>query len=134
MKPIGYWLKHLHNLLEEQFELALDGLSRRDWQVLNTLGSGPQTRDELEQALIPFWEDGQPDLDDVLSRDEWFEEKEDLVSLTEKGREVHAAAAARVGRTRAVVLNGLDREQYEETIRVLSVMASNVEADIAALS
>ncbi|GAB4002994.1 hypothetical protein GCM10029992_42960 [Glycomyces albus] len=44
-KPIGYWLKHLHNLMERQFEAALADLDmgRRHWQVLNVLYGGART-------------------------------------------------------------------------------------------
>jgi hypothetical protein len=38
-RPIGYWLKHLDRLIEDTFErtLSMEGLTRRHWQVLNTL-------------------------------------------------------------------------------------------------
>ena len=38
-RPIGYWLKKLDRLIDEQFERQLSeaGLSRRQWQLLNLL-------------------------------------------------------------------------------------------------
>ena len=52
----------------------------------------------------------------------------DTLTLTEQGREAHRTAAERVGETRQLLLHGLTPEQYAETVRVLSVMAGNVEA------
>jgi hypothetical protein len=44
-RPIGYWLKHLDSMIEGTFErtLASEGLTRRHWQVLNTLHTQPST-------------------------------------------------------------------------------------------
>jgi hypothetical protein len=55
-RPIGYWLKHLDRLIDEAFERAFDadGLTRRHWQVLNTLAAGPSTAAALTAALQPF--------------------------------------------------------------------------------
>src|SRR4029450_9529752 len=55
-RPIGYWLKHLDRPIEETFErpLSSTGLTRRHWQVLNTLNSGRTTNVELAVALRPF--------------------------------------------------------------------------------
>lgn len=55
-RPIGYWLKHLDRLIEGNFErtLASDGLTRRHWQVLNTLSTGSRTEAEIVDALAPF--------------------------------------------------------------------------------
>jgi hypothetical protein len=55
-RPIGYWLKHLDRLIDQAFERALDadGLTRRHWQVLNTLAAGPSTNAALTAALQPF--------------------------------------------------------------------------------
>lgn len=134
-KPIGYWLKHLDNLLDEQFAATLAGLGigRRDWQVLNTLSRGQATRQDLEAALAPFWAAGEPDLSGVLAelhQRGWTTTDEPL-ALTDAGRAAHADLAQRIDQTRGTVLQGLTREQYGETVRVLSVMAANVEKDLA---
>jgi hypothetical protein len=73
-RPIGYWLKHLDRLIEETFERTLSsaGLTRRHWQVLNTLNSGRTTTVELAVALRPFViDDGAPIqivIDDLVTR------------------------------------------------------------------
>jgi hypothetical protein len=134
-KPIGYWLKHLDNLLDEQFRATLAGLdvSRRDWQVLNTLSRGPATRQDLERALAPFWAADEPGLSGVIAKLDqrgWTTTDEPL-ALTDAGRAAHTELAQRIDETRGTLLNGLTREQYGETVRVLSVMAANVEEDLA---
>ncbi|WP_225102467.1 MarR family winged helix-turn-helix transcriptional regulator [Streptomyces sp. CoH27] len=136
-KPIGYWLKHLHNLLETQFETTLTdlGLGRRHWQVLNTLSRGKRTPHELREALAPFWAEGALDLGEVLdnlTERGWSRTEGDALALTEAGRTAHAKAAARIDETRATVLDGLTAEQYAETVRILSVMTRNVETALAA--
>ncbi|WP_221179316.1 MarR family winged helix-turn-helix transcriptional regulator [Streptomyces botrytidirepellens] len=140
-KPLGYWLKHLHNLLDKQFDATLAdvGLGRRHWQILNTLARGEATRDELTAALAPFLSPGEPDLDGVLedvTARGWtrpgLPPEGNLLSLADEGRAAHADIAARVDATRAAVLKGLTPGQYAETVRILSVMAGNVEADLAA--
>jgi len=133
--PIGYWLKHLHNLLEKQFDLALADLSvnRRQWQLLNTLSRATRTQKELREALAPFWTGGEPDprepLADLAARG-WTQDDDGAISLTEHGRTAHANLAARIDRMRAAVLGDLTAEQYAETVRVLSIMAANVEATL----
>ncbi|MFC4628673.1 MarR family winged helix-turn-helix transcriptional regulator [Promicromonospora alba] len=134
-KPIGYWLKHLDNLLDEQFAATLAGLgvNRRDWQVLNTLSRGPAVRQDLEAALAPFWAAGEPNLSRVIAelhQRGWTTAGEHL-ALTDAGRAAHAGLAQRIDETRGRLLNGLTREQYGETVRILSVMAANVEEDLA---
>ncbi|KUN77953.1 hypothetical protein AQJ64_32650 [Streptomyces griseoruber] len=138
-RPLGYWLKHLDNLLERHFEATLSGLgvSRREWQVLNTLaGGGPVGRPGLTDALAPFWTEDGPTLDEVLARlteRGWIPAGADEgLALTDVGRAAHTQVRAGVETTRAALLTGLSGEQYAETVRVLSVMAGNVEAALAA--
>lgn len=141
-RPIGYWLKHLDNLLERQVDTTLAGLGlglgRRHWQVLNTLGGGPRTPGELRQALAPFWAGAGARLDEVLAGDDGLRARGwartaagGAWELTERGRAAHTEAAGRIAETRALVLEGLTLEEYTETVRVLSVMAANVEARLA---
>ncbi|MEV0808170.1 hypothetical protein [Micromonospora sp. NPDC050200] len=137
-KPIGYWLKHLHNLIEEQFDATLGdlGLDRRQWQILNVLSSAPRSRSEIEQALAPFWPDGVPALGaalngpDGLVRRGWVGHDGEALTLMEAGRSAHRTVAERVGETRRLLLRGLSPEQYVETVRILSVMAGNLESTL----
>lgn len=137
-KPIGYWLKHLHDLLERQFEAALEDLAlgRRHWQVLNVLYGGARTAEELKETLAPFWDGEGPDLEEVLHGPDglsprgWIDGTATLVGLSDKGYMAYREVAARIDRTRQIILTGLSAEQYAETIRVLSTMAANIERDL----
>jgi hypothetical protein len=143
-KPIGYWLKHLHNLIEAHFEatLAESGATRRDWQLLNLLSQEPRTRAEAGQALAPFWHDDPAGLTDVLDGPRgliacgWVtaDPATGTLTLTEKGQAAHASLAARVGEIREFILRDLTLDQYTETVRILSVMAANIEAALAGRS
>jgi len=135
-KPLGYWLQHLHHLLESHFALVLSdlGTDRREWQVLNTLARGPRAQADLEQALAPFWAAEVPSLNQVLTTFAtrgWAEDSTGTVTLTQAGMAAHTALVPRVDQTRAVVVEGLTSGQYQETVRILSVMAGNVEAAMA---
>ncbi|MBO8190120.1 MarR family transcriptional regulator [Streptomyces oryzae] len=143
-KPIGYWLKHLHNLLEAQFDAVLAdfAVNRRQWQVLNLLSSGPKSGTEAEEALAPFWQNttGEPaylatvlEGPTGLTTRGWvrYNAEADRLALTAEGQAQHAAVAAHVRDIRGTVLRGLTTEQYAETIRVLSAMAANLETALA---
>jgi DNA-binding MarR family transcriptional regulator len=129
-RPIGYWLKHLNDLIERQFELTLAGesLTRRHWQVLNTLARG----DNPEQSLAPFWEENNIGLATVLSD---LAERGWVVTrmpggpeLTQAGRQGHSQTAERVRQARSVIMAGLTPQQYTQTVENLAAMAGNVEA------
>ncbi|WP_035737746.1 hypothetical protein [Glycomyces arizonensis] len=135
-KPIGYWLKHLDNLMERQFQAALEdfSLDRRHWQVLNVLYGGARSPEELERALAPFWgEEEGVDMEAVLhgegglSPRGWIRRSDVVVGLSYDGYDAYQKIAARVEETRDTILTDVSAEQYAETIRVLSVMASNIE-------
>jgi hypothetical protein len=135
-KPLGYWLQHLHNLLEAQFAQVLAdlGVNRREWQLVNTLSRGAGTRDELDQALAPFWAVEESGLRESLAHltgRGWINESGDAVTLTDDGTAAHVELSRRINETRGVVLQGLSPEQYLETVRILTVMADNVEATLA---
>jgi hypothetical protein len=159
-KPIGYWLKHLHNLIEAQFDATLSDLhlGRRHWQVLNLLAGATYSGTQIEQALAPFWQNTALELDAVLDGQDglitrgWVDAAAgnaavgnagaeiaapgnaaagSALSLTEKGRTAYATVSARVAETRGRLLQGLTLEQYVETVRVLSIMAENVESALA---
>ncbi|MDP9984756.1 hypothetical protein J2W14_004183 [Pseudarthrobacter oxydans] len=67
-RPIGYWVKRLDAALEAQLDstLARLHLTRRQWQVLSALSSGPITPGEVGELLRPF---NAPDGGSVRERD-----------------------------------------------------------------
>lgn len=140
--PIGYWLKRLHDLIEMTFEATLAdlGLSRRHWQILNLLSETTRTRAEIEEALAPFWQEGTSRLDESLDGKDglvtrgWVRHDtgSDHLILTDHGRTAYGRAAARVAEVRRQLAAGVTPEQYAETVRILSVMAGNLERTLAA--
>jgi hypothetical protein len=138
-KPIGYWLKHLHDRIEALFDVVLTnlGVRRRHWQILNLLSRADHTRALVNQSLAPFWRHHTVDTvlsgtDGLITRG-WVrhDPATDTLALTDHGRTAHREIASRVGEIRGQLTRGLTAEQYTETVRVLSVMAGNVEAALA---
>jgi hypothetical protein len=135
-RPIGYWLKHLHTLLEHDFETDI-GIGRRNWQLIHLMAHdgapAVRTRDELFTALDPFWnQQGEPTLDDVLARlveDGWLVESAPGWQVTATGRVEHDRIWERVAATRARLMTGLNSEDYTRTLHVLATMATNLEQD-----
>jgi hypothetical protein len=133
-KPIGYWLKELDRRIEQALDRALadEGVTRRDWQVLNALDSEPAARDELLAKLRPFWgEDSVPPntvLDGLLHRGWALLDASHRYALSPEGDSARAALLERVTQLRAAVADGVTPEQYNTTIDTLARMASNLAA------
>src|SRR5262245_22879448 len=94
-RPIGYWLKRLDRLIDQAFERALDanGLTRRHWQVLNTLAAGPSTEAALAAALQPFVEGDAKAVEVVINEfldRGWVRHVDDGgIQISERGRAAH---------------------------------------------
>jgi len=132
-RPIGYWLKHLDRLIEGAFELTLasEDLTRRHWQVLNTLHTGPSTHAEIADALAPFLIDepgaAREVVDDLVAKG-WVEPgQDDRLALTATGIRAHAALLERVTATRQLLVRGVTEDEYRAVIDVLRRMAANLE-------
>jgi len=125
MKPLGWWLRHVHELLESSMARTLDAesLTRRHWQVLNTIALGAHTPEEVDAALAPFGSTTSQ-VADLRDRG-WVTE---TGKLTNEGREAHARVEARVTTFRSAVTDGVSDEDYRTTIRTLERCAANLEA------
>jgi DNA-binding MarR family transcriptional regulator len=129
-RPIGFWLKRLDTLIESRFETALAAyeLTRRHWQVLNTVSSGSVTRAEVDAAVAPFLAsspgDAQRCVDDLVARG-WVAEGAAL-SLTPAGVAGHVEVAAVAQQQREAVLTGISPEEYARTVATLERMATNL--------
>ncbi|MET8993833.1 MarR family transcriptional regulator [Amycolatopsis sp. NPDC004169] len=129
MKPLGWWLRHLHELLESSMGQALDAesLTRRHWQVLNTIALGARMPEEVDAAMAPFVAgEGSmaPKVADLRARG-WVG---DDGALTTEGRAGHARVEARVQEFRAKAVEGIGDDDYRTTIRTLERCAANLEA------
>ena len=131
-RPIGYWLKLLDRLIDESFERTMrdHGLTRRHWQVMNTLAQAPVSEPELVDALAPFLRDPTEltaTVTDLRDR-EWFALNEDgQFELTGTGRQEYLLIRQRVVETRHLLAAGITAEEYHSTVGVLGRMAENLE-------
>ncbi|WP_433683799.1 MarR family winged helix-turn-helix transcriptional regulator [Nocardia sp. CA-119907] len=131
-RPIGYWLKELDRLINARFEddLAAAGLTRRHWQMLNSLAEGPRPSADVREGLAPFWNDLSEwdiQLAYLVDRGDITDDSGTL-ALTEAGRTTHQEAFALIGKRRRAMLDGITDEQYGETVRLLEKMAANMAA------
>jgi len=127
MKPIGYWLRHVHELIETSFgeALATESLTRRHWQVLNTIALGARTLEDLDTALAPFVvEEGSmaPIVADLRGRG-WVSD----FALTDEGRVAHARVEEQVKGMRERIRDGISDDDYVTTVRTLERCAANLE-------
>jgi DNA-binding MarR family transcriptional regulator len=131
-RPIGYWLKKLDRLIDQQFERQLEesGLTRRQWQLLNLLEDGPRSTPELQSELEPFLQDNPDDLSDALAglvTRGWADSQENVVTLTETGRAQFGLVKAKVAALRQALTAGISADEYQAAIDVLARMAANLE-------
>ncbi|MEV4396879.1 MarR family transcriptional regulator [Nonomuraea sp. NPDC049607] len=117
-KPIGYWVKHLDNLLEDAMGQTLSayGASRREWQLLHATA-----HDQNAAALAPF--EGVEEAVQSLTSRGWLADGE----LTAEGRATHAAVSEHVTRFRRRITEGVSPQEYLTAVDVLRRMAANAE-------
>jgi DNA-binding MarR family transcriptional regulator len=132
-KPIGYWLKELDRLIEGTLDRALadEGVTRRDWQVLNALDPEPAPRDAVIEQLRPFWgvEAADPDtvLGGLIARGWALRDARDRYALSPEGNAARETLLEKVKGLRAAIADGVTPEQYNTTIDTLSRMARNLQ-------
>jgi hypothetical protein len=136
-RHIGYWLKRVDTQFEKVFEEALvaEGMTRRHWQILDSLRKQPRTDADEEELMAPFWTAN--DISWVLMRDDLtrrglIELQDGLLTLTHKGIAWHHELNIRVDRIRRTLVSGISDEDYSSTIAILQKMATNMETFTAA--
>lgn len=126
-KPIGWWLKHVDRRIEESFDrvLAAEGITRRPWQLLNTLGDGLAPAVALEPFLPtdPMARDAELAvlLDDLRARG-WL----DGDALGPEGRAARARIGEAVTAFRRRVTAGVGPQDHGIVIDTLRRMADNL--------
>jgi len=133
-RPIGFWLKLVDNLIDEQFARTLDehGVTRRQWQLLNVLSRGPSTVAELDAAIAPFLEgsddDGETSVEHLteLIDSGWVDATPDGYELTERGTAAFGRLVEVVSANRTAATEGLTVEQYESALETLERIARNL--------
>ena len=131
-RPIGYWLKLVDRLIDEQFASTLEehGVTRRQWQLLNVLSREPATVEQLDAAVAPFLssDDGESSAEHLteLIESAWVDATPTGYELTDRGRTAFERLAEVVATQRTIVADGVTAEQYEQTVAVLERMARNL--------
>ena len=131
-RPIGFWLKLVDRMIDEQFASTLEehGVTRRQWQLLNVLTHEPATVDALDAAVAPFLsaEQGESSAEHLaeLVDSGWVIVAQTRYQLTDRGSTALDRLTSVVGTQRTQITQGLTQEQYDETLKVLETMARNL--------
>ncbi len=117
-RPIGFWIKLVDRLLDEQFEATLDehGVTREQWQLLNVLARDGAAAD-LTDAV-----------DDVaeLGESGWIVMTPTGYELTERGHGALDRLTNVVAGQRTTVGAGIPEDAYLVTVATLEHMAFNL--------
>lgn len=131
-RPLGYWLKLVDRLIDEQFASTLEehGVTRRQWQLLNVLSREPATVEQLDAAVAPFLsaDDEESSVDHLteLIESGWVDATPTGYDVTERGRGAFERLAEVVATQRTVMAAGVTEDEYTQTISVLERMARNL--------
>ena len=129
--PIGYWIKQADNLLTAQINAAQSahGLSRPEWQILNTLKeSGGAGREQIFETLRTFVDASSfIELLRHLSERGWIEQTgSENFQLTEEGRRQYDVIFATQKEVRRRAMQGISEEEYTTVVRVLQRIVTNL--------
>jgi hypothetical protein len=130
-RPIGYWLRLVDGLIDEQFAGTLDehGVTRMQWQLLNVLARGQASVEMLDAAVAPFLAaGGETTLDHLteLIESAWVDATPTGYELTERGHGALARLTNVVAEQRTVMSAGVTEDGYHTTIQTLEQMARNL--------
>jgi hypothetical protein len=135
-RPIGFWLKLVDRLIDEQFAVTLEehGVTRRQWQLLNVLAAGPASVEQLDAEVAPFLQAATDDSPAESSAEHLTELIESAwVNATPTGYELTERGAVALDRLEAVVAEqrtrsteGVSEQDYLTTVGVLERVARNL--------
>ncbi len=130
-RPIGYWLRLVDSLIDEQFARTLDehGVTRIQWQLLNVLARGPSTIHDLDAALAPFLaREAETAIDHLteLIESAWVDATPSAYELTDRGRGALERLTGVVAAQRTEMAAGVSEADYLTTITTLERMAVNM--------
>ncbi|MEU4115537.1 hypothetical protein AB0F71_13690 [Kitasatospora sp. NPDC028055] len=130
-RPLGYWLRHVDDALEQSMArlFAADALSRRDWQVLDTLSRGPADTAALDAALAPFLRPEEasvrPHLEGLAARGWVVLDPDGSAALTERGRAANRRAAAQAAGLRERLTACLTPQELTTLMTLLERLAGH---------
>jgi hypothetical protein len=131
-RPIGYWLRLVDGLIDDQFSRTLDehGVTRIQWQLLNVLASGDTTVEQLDAAVRPFLlSSGEPSSIDHLTElieSGWVDATQTGYELTERGHGARDRLSNVVAGQRTEMAAGVSPEDYLVSVRSLETIARNL--------
>jgi hypothetical protein len=130
-RPIGYWLRLVDGLIDEQFARTLDehGVTRMQWQLLNVLARGQASVEMLDAAVAPFLvAGGETTLDHLteLIESAWVDATPTGYELTERGHGALDRLTTVVAEQRTVMSAGVTEADYVTTVSTLERMATNL--------
>jgi DNA-binding MarR family transcriptional regulator len=133
--PLGFWLRRVDALFESSMDvlLAEEDVSRRLWQVLNTVARHePVTVAACDEAMALFLDETTPDtqpLLDQLARRSWLEVTGDRYRLSGAGRSILSKLEDKVAAHRAEMFGGVTDADYRTTVQTLALIAANLDPD-----
>jgi len=135
-RPLGYWLRLVDRLIDEQFATTLEehGITRRQWQLMNVLAQGPASVAELDSAVAPFLaaategrerESSAEHLTELIDS-AWVDATPTGYELTVRGQAALERLAVVVAEQRTVITAGVTDAEYQQTVAVLQRVAANL--------
>jgi hypothetical protein len=130
-RPIGYWLRLVDNLVDEQFARTLDehGVTRMQWQLLNVLARAQASVEMLDAAVAPYLvAGGETTLDHLteLIESAWVDATPTGYELTDRGHGALDRLTNVVSEQRTAMSAGVAEAEYVATIATLERMARNL--------
>ncbi|MBM7821066.1 DNA-binding MarR family transcriptional regulator [Cellulosimicrobium cellulans] len=137
-RPIGYWLKLVDRLIDESFDGVFQhsGLTRRHWQVLNTIRDGVSQETSVDGVLSPFTGAAPvaghgasavtAEIDDLVRRGWVARDASGGLSVTVAGNHAYHDLLDAVSVSRERVADGISRAEYAQTVATLERMARNL--------
>jgi len=135
-RPLGYWLRLVDRLIDEQFAMTLEehGITRRQWQLMNVLAQAPASVEELDAAIAPFLaaateererESSVEHLTELIES-AWVDATPTGYELTVRGQAALERLAVVVAEQRTVITAGVTDAEYQQTVSVLQRVAVNL--------
>ncbi|MEV4259761.1 MarR family transcriptional regulator [Spirillospora sp. NPDC049652] len=131
-RPFGYWLRHIDRALDANLGrlLAAEGLTRRGWQVLNTVSYEPVTIADLDRTLDAFISPDEPTMRPQVERlagRGWARLTGDTAELTEEGVRAHRRVRDAVAAQRARMIECFTPEEFRSLTEMLRRFAAHLE-------
>lgn len=131
-RPIGFWLKLVDQLVDDQFGASFEehGVTRRQWQMMNLLVDGPATPKQLADGLRPFFpavEAGtSEELIEELRESGWVTLQAEHYELTDLGQRSLENLRGAVDRIRLQLTENVSEDEYAALLALLQRMARNL--------